>query len=161
MRRLMFLFGAVVMLLTTSCLKGPTSGGTSESSFKGKLVVTNMENGKTTYTDDNAALTVTIPDILQPKLDLLFLEVKFADAMPYPINMELKGIPFVVTVSDDGMSLNYTFEAENVIPTDFEQYPINKVKGCLGRVIDVEFEMASRGSRVRFTTNTGDSENNQ
>lgn len=166
MRRLMFLFGAVIMLLTTSCLKGPISGGSSASDFTGKIVVTDIASGKTTYTDNKAVVTVTIPNILEPKLTILFNGVKFAEAMPVKLNLELTKIPFTITISEDGMSQHYVFDAKDIIPTSFDsEYKIDRVWGSIGKVIDIRFTMKSRDSQVRFYTeienpdDSNDSEN--
>lgn len=152
MKKIIFLVSMVVVLLTTSCLKGPASGGTSASDFSGKLVVTNTESGNVTYTDNSAVVTITIPNILEPKLNLFFKEVKFAEAMPIKLNLELTGIPFTLTVSEDGLSRNYVFDATDIIPTSFDSdNKIDRVWGSVGKTIDIRFIMAERESMVQFT----------
>jgi len=159
MRKIMFLLSGALMLLTTSCLKGPSGGGKSASDFKGRLVVTDTATGKTTYTDKDAVVTVTIPNILEPKLTILFNGVKFAEAMPVKLNLELTNIPFTVSVSEDGLSQNYVFDAEDIIPTSFDsEYKIDRVWGSLGKKIDIRFVMEKRGSQVQFTTEPQPSE---
>lgn len=162
MKKIMFLLGAVVMLCTTSCLKGPSGGGKSSNDFVGRLVVTDIESGKTTYTDDKSVVTITIPNILEPKLELLFNGVKFSEAMPVKLNLELTNIPFTVTISEDGLSQSYVFDAKDIIPTSFDdKYIINRVWGSISRNINIMFEMTSRGSRVLFTTEPKVSEGNR
>ena len=155
MKKLMFLFGVVSLMFATSCIKGPASGGSSATNYNGKIVVTDIDSGEVTYTDNNASVTVTIPNIVEPKFDITFSGVKFAAAMPIKLNLELKGIPFTSTVSEDETTINYIFEKENIIPTSFDsQYLIDKVWGCIGKKIEISFTMESRGSKVTFTANT-------
>ena len=156
MKKLMFLFGVVAILFTTSCIKGPTSGGKSEGTFVGKLVVTDVDSGEVTYTIDDAEVVVTIPNILQPKFDILFKRVKFAEAMPVELNLELKDIPFIQTVSEDGKAINYVFEAKNIIPTGFEEYPIEKVWGSIGGVVDIQFDMERKSKYYHVGFKAGD-----
>jgi hypothetical protein len=141
-------------MFATSCIKGPVSGGSSATNYNGKIVVTNISSGEVTYTDNNASVTVAIPNIVEPKFDITFNGVKFAAAMPIKLNLELKGISFTPTVSEDETTINYIFEKENVIPTSFDsQYLINKVWGCIGKKIEISFTMESRDSKVVFTAN--------
>ena len=157
MKKLMFLLGVVALVFTTSCIKGPTSGGTSSTTYNGKIVVTDSESDDVTYTDNDASVTVTIPNIIEPKFNITFNGVKFAELMPVRLNLELTDIPFTTTVSEDEATINYIFEKENVIPTSFDsQYLINKVWGCIGRKIEISFIMESRKSQVTFTAGQDD-----
>lgn len=155
MKRLMLLFGVVVVLLATSCIKGPTGGGTTSNTFYGKLTVKDS-GGDTIYSDSKATLIVTQPDILELNLTLLFKGVKFAEAMPYPINLELKDIPFVFTVSEDGSTRNLVFDAKNITPTDFDDYNINRVWGYIGSVIDVQFTLERKSKHYHVYFKAGD-----
>lgn len=158
MKRFLVLMGVMVMLFTASCIKGPTSGGSSAWTYKGKLVVTDAESGEVTYTDNNASVTVAIPNIIEPKFDITFNGVKFAALMPIKLNLELKGIPFTTTVSEDKTTINYIFEKENIIPTSFDsQYLINKVWGSVGNMVEISFIMESRNSKVTFTATSTNS----
>ena len=154
MKKLMLLMGVVALAFSTSCIKGPTSGGSSATNYNGKIEVSDIASGEVTYTDNNASVTVAIPNIVEPKFDITFNGVKFAAAMPIKLNLEMKGIPFTATVSEDETSINYLFEAEDIIPTSFDsQYLINRVWGCIGKKVEISFTMESRGSQVTFTAN--------
>ena len=154
MRKLMFLMGAVALLFTTSCIKGPVVGGKSSTEYVGKLVVADATTGEVTYTDNEAKLTLAIPNVMEPKMDIIFSGVKFAELMPIKLNLAMLGIPFTTTVSEDGASINYIFDKENIIPDSFdEQYLINRLWGSVGRRIEISFTMinAKRNSKVTFT----------
>lgn len=154
MRKLMFLMGAVALLFTTSCIKGPVVGGKSSTEYVGKLVVADATTGEVTYTDNEAKLTLAIPNVMEPKMDIIFSGVKFAELMPIKLNLAMLGIPFTTTVSEDGASINYIFDKENIIPDSFdEQYLINRLWGSVGKRIEISFTMinAKRNSKVTFT----------
>lgn len=154
MRKLMFLMGVVALLFTTSCIKGPTVGGKSSTEYVGKLVVADATTGEVTYTDNEAKLTLGIPNVMEPKMDIIFSGVKFAELMPIKLNLAMLGIPFTTTVSEDGASINYIFDKENIIPDSFdEQYLINRLWGSVGSRIEISFTMinAKRNSKVTFT----------
>ena len=154
MKKLMFLMGVVALLFTTSCIKGPVVGGKSSTEYVGKLVVADATTGEVTYTDNEAKLTLGIPNVMELKMDIIFSGVKFAELMPIKLNLAMLGIPFTTTVSEDGASINYIFDKENVIPDSFdEQYLINRLWGSVGRRIEISFTMinAKRNSKVTFT----------
>lgn len=154
MKKLMFLMGAVALLFTTSCIKGPVVGGKSSTEYVGKLVVADATTGEVTYTDNEAKLTLGIPNVMEPKMDIIFSGVKFAELMPIKLNLAMLGIPFTTTVSEDGASINYIFDKENIIPDSFdEQYLINRLWGSVGKRIEISFTMinAKRNSKVTFT----------
>ncbi len=155
MKKLMLMLGVVVALLATSCIKGPTGGGTSSNTFYGKLTVKNSDN-ETIYSDSKATLVVTIPDILEMNLTLLFKGVKFSEMMPLAINMELKDIPFDFTVSEDGTTRNFLFDAQNIKPTDYEEYNIDRVWGCVGKEIDVQFTLERKSEHYHVYFKAGD-----
>lgn len=154
MKKLMFLMGVVAILFTTSCIKGPAVGGKSSTEYVGKLVVADATTGEVTYTDNEAKLTLSIPNVMEPKMDIIFSGVKFAELMPIKLNLAMLGIPFTTTVSEDGASINYIFDKENIIPDSFdEQYLINRLWGSIGKKIEISFTMinAKRNSKVTFT----------
>lgn len=154
MKKLMFLMGVVALLFTTSCIKGPVVGGKSSTEYVGKLVVADATTGEVTYTDNEAKLTLAIPNVMEPKMDIIFSGVKFAELMPIKLNLAMLGIPFTTTVSEDGASINYIFDKENIIPDSFdEQYLINRLWGSVGKRIEISFTMinAKRNSKVTFT----------
>ncbi|MBE6211993.1 MAG: hypothetical protein E7129_02500 [Rikenellaceae bacterium] len=160
MKKLMFLIGVVALMFTASCIKGPASGGSSAANYNGKIVVTDATSGEVTYTDNNASVTVAIPNIIEPKFDITFNGVKFAELMPIKLNLALKGIPFTTTVSEDETTINYIFDAKDIIPEGFdEQYLINRVWGSIGRRIEISFTMINekRNSHVTFTSGNSDS----
>lgn len=153
MKKLMFLMGVVALLFTTSCIKGPVVGGKSSTEYVGKLVVADATTGEVTYTDNEAKLTLSIPNVMEPKMDIIFSGVKFAELMPIKLNLAMLGIPFTTTVSEDGASINYIFDKENIIPDSFdEQYLINRLWGSVGKRIEISFTMinAKRNSKVTF-----------
>ena len=153
MKNFMLLICGAVLLLSTSCIKGPSSSGSSEGNFEGKLVVTDMESGEVTYTDDKASVSVVIPDITETMLEITFNGVKFAAAMPVALNIQLKDIPFTMTVNEEENSINYIFDAENIIPEGYdEQRLINRVWGNIGKSkVEISFTMESKNSQVTFT----------
>ena len=154
MKRLIFLMSIVALLFTTSCMRGPVVGGKSSTEYTGKLVVTDITTGEVTYTDNEAKVTLAIPNVTEPKMDIVFNGVKFAELMPIKLNLAMLGIPFTTTVSEDGASINYIFDKENIIPDSFdEQYLINRLWGSVGSRIEISFTMinAKRNSKVTFT----------
>ena len=154
MKRLMFLMCVVALVFTTSCIKGPSVGGKSSTEYTGKLVVTDLATDEVTYTDNEAKVTLAIPNVMEPKMDIVFNGVKFAELMPIKLNLAMLGIPFTTTVSEDGTSINYIFDEKNVIPESFdEQYLINRIWGSVGSRIEISFTMINekRNSQVTFT----------
>ena len=163
MKRLIFLMGVVALFFTTSCIKGPVVGGKSSTEYTGKLVVADDTTGEVTYTDNESKLTLTIPNVVEPKIDIIFSGVKFAELMPIKLNLALMGIPFKSTVSEDETTINYLFDEKNVIPEGFDsQYLINRVWGSIGRRIEISFTMINekRNSKVTFVydANASDAE---
>ena len=149
----MFLMGVVALMFTTSCVKGPAVGGKTSTDYVGKLVVTDVTTGEVTYTDNEAKVTLSIPNVTEPKMDIVFNGVKFAELMPIKLNLAMLGIPFKTTVSEDETTINYIFDEKNVIPESFdEQYLINRIWGSVGRRIEISFTMINekRNSQVTF-----------
>lgn len=158
MKKIIFVL-CVALLSATSCLSGVTSPGTSTSTFTGRLTVSDIATGAVTLTDNQASVTICIPNIIDPKFDIIFNGVKFSNSPMEPKkNVEVLGIPFTTTVSEDESSINYVFEGENMIPmiggVSYEKYTIDRIWGCVGRVVEVNFTMASKQSMVTFTTDT-------
>ena len=144
----------VALVFTTSCIKGPSVGGKSSTEYTGKLVVTDLATDEVTYTDNEAKVTLAIPNVMEPKMDIVFNGVKFAELMPIKLNLAMLGIPFTTSVSEDGTSINYIFDEKNVIPESFdEQYLINRIWGSVGSRIEISFTMINekRNSQVTFT----------
>lgn len=153
MKRFVFLMGVVALMFTTSCVKGPAVGGKTSTDYVGKLVVTDITTGEVTYTDNEAKVTLAIPNVTEPKMDIVFNGVKFAELMPIKLNLAMLGIPFKTTVSEDETTINYIFDEKNVIPESFdEQYLINRIWGSVGRRIEISFTMINekRNSQVTF-----------
>ena len=158
MKKIIFVL-CVALLSATSCLSGGTSPGTSTSTFTGRLTVSDIATGAVTLTDNQASVTICIPNIIDPKFDIIFNGVKFSNSSMEPKkNVEVLGIPFTTTVSEDESSINYVFDGENIIPmiggVSYEKYTIDRIWGCVGRVVEVNFTMASKQSKVTFTTDT-------
>jgi hypothetical protein len=143
------------LLFATSCLSGGGSAGTSAADYSGYLTVSEIESGEVTYSDDKAKVTVAIPNIIEPKFDIIFNDIKFATMMP-KLNIEFEGLPFVTTVSEDETTLNYIFNVKNVVPTigdvPYEKYKADSIKGCIGRPVTIEFWISSKDQMVHFTT---------
>ena len=161
MKRLIFLMSIVALLFTTSCISGPVVGGKSSTEYTGKVVVADATTGEVTYTDNEAKLTLTIPNVVEPKMDIIFSGVKFAELMPIKLNLAMLGIPFKTTVSEDQTTINYIFDQENIIPEGFdEQYLINRVWGVVSRRIEISFTMINekRNSKVTFVYDSGASD---
>lgn len=150
-----FVLACGVVLFATSCLSGGGSAGTSSADYSGHLTVSEIESGKTTYTDDKAVVTVQIPNIIEPKFDVIFNNIKFATMMP-KLNIEFESLPFVTTVSEDETTLNYVFNVKGVVPTiggvPYDKYKVDSIKGCIGRPVTIEFWISSKDNMVHFTT---------
>ena len=144
------------ILFATSCLPGGGSPGSSSTDYTGYLTVSDIETEEVTFSNDNAKVTVEIPNILEPKFDITFNNMKFDDAMPVKLNIEFEGIPFTTTVSEDETTLNYVFVAKDIVPTvggiPYNNYKVDSIKGCLGRPVTIEFWMSSKGKKAHFTT---------
>ena len=158
MKKLMFLLSAVVMLFASSCLNGSGSAGTSSATYYGKLTVTDNATGEVSYTANEASVTVWIPNIIEPKFDFVFNGVKFDTMMP-KLNIEIAGIPFTTTISEDETSLNYIFKAENIVPTvggiEYDKYKVALIEGCVGTVVDITFTIPSKDKTVHFRSGKG------
>ena len=150
-----FVLACGVVLFATSCLSGGGSAGTSSADYSGHLTVSEIESGKTTHTDDKAVVTVRIPNIIEPKFDVIFNNIKFATMMP-KLNIEFESLPFVTTVSEDEATLTYVFNVKGVVPTiggvPYDKYKVDSIKGCIGRPVTIEFWMSSKDQKVHFTT---------
>lgn len=144
------------LFLATSCLTGGGSSGSSSSSYYGKLTVSDISTGEVTYSVDNALVEVCIPDVIVPKFDFIFNNVKFDSAMPVQLSLEIAGVPFVSTVSNDEKTLNYIFKGENIVPTvggkAYEKYKVSVIEGCVSTTVDIKFDIPSKSKRVHFTT---------
>ena len=144
------------LLFATSCLPGGGSPGTSSADYPGYLTVSDISTEKVSYSDDNAKITVAIPNMLEPKFDIVFNNIKFDNAMPVKLNVKFESLPFQTTISEDETTLNYLFVAKNVVPTvggiPYEKYKVDSIKGCVGRPVTVEFWMSSKDKMVHFST---------
>ena len=144
------------LFFATSCLSGGGSSGTSSADYPGYLTVSEIESEEVTYTDENAKVTVAIPNMLEPKFDIVFNDMKFDSAMPVKLNIEFEAIPFITSVSEDETTLNYLFNAKNIVPTvggiPYDKYKVDSIKGCIGRPVTIEFWMSSKDKKVHFTT---------
>lgn len=158
MKKLIFLLSIVVLFSTTSCLIGDDGSGTTSAQITGKLIVFDEESGSVSYSDDKASITVSIPDYSEPKLDMVFNGVKFADNMPIQVNIKFPGIPFTYTVSEDGNRSNYIFDVTNLTPTisgaPREEYTASRFWGCIGEDVEVRFIIPYKGKTVHFATAT-------
>ena len=147
----------MALLLATSCLNGENSGGSTSAEYYGTLTVTDTESGEISYSDNTSQVTVTIPNAYEAKFDIVFKGVKFDKMMP-ALNVSVEGVPFTSTISEDEATINYIFTAENIIPTvggiSYKNYTIDKIEGCIGRNIDINFTMSSKGKAVNFTNRT-------
>ena len=146
------------LFFATSCLPGGGSPGSSSADYIGRLTVSEIETEQTTYSDNNAKVTLEIPNILEPKFDVIFNNMKFDDGMLVKLDIEFEGIPFTTTISEDETTLNYVFVAKNVVPTvggiPYEKFKVDSIKGCIGRPVTIDFWMSSKGKMAHFTTAT-------
>lgn len=146
----------MVLLFATSCLNGENTGPSSSAEYYGELTVTDTESGEISYFDEDGQVVVTIPNIYEAKFDIVFKGVKFDKMMP-ALNVSVEGVPFSNTISEDETTINYIFSAENIIPSvggvSYKNYKIDKIEGCIGRNIDINFTMSSKGKSVNFTNN--------
>lgn len=154
MKKILFLICGV-LFFATSCLNSGDSPGSSSATYNGRVTVTDIATGEVSYTDSNASITVVIPNYLEPKFNFVFNKIKFDEAMPIQLNIKIEGVPFNTTVSEDQTTLNYIFKAENIIPTiggiKYEKYKVSVIEGCVGREVNVTFDVASKEKRVHFT----------
>ena len=146
------------LFFATSCLPGGGSPGSSSTDYQGSTTVSEISTDAVTYADDNAKVTIAIPNMLEPKFDIIFNNMKFDDAMPVKLDIEFEGIPFVTTVSEDETTLNDIFVAKNVVPTvggiPYEKYKVDSIKGCIGRPVTIDFWMSTKDKKVHFTNAT-------
>ena len=144
------------LLFATSCLDGGSSSGSSSADYTGNLIVKDTETNETTYSNSSSKVTVWIPNILEPKFDIVFNNMKFDDAMPVKLDVEFEGIPFTSTISEDETTINYVFVAKDIVPTvggvPYEKYKVDSIKGSIGRPVTIDFWMSSKSKMVHFTT---------
>lgn len=144
------------LMVATSCIKSGGQTGSSEATYPGYLTVKEIETDKTTFSDDNASVTVQIPNILEPKFDIIFNKIKFDDMMPVKLDIEFEGIPFTTTISEDETTLNYIFTVKDIVPmvgaVPYEKYKVDSIKGCIGRPVTIDFWMSSKEKKVHFST---------
>lgn len=155
MKKTLFLIGALVSLVLTSCLGGGSTSGTTSATVYGVLTVTETSTGEVSYKDEEASITVSIPDMFVAELEITYNGIKFDKMMP-KLNVTIPKIPFTESIAEDNSSLNYIFEAYNVVPrvgdTPYEKYIMERVVGCIGRTTDVIFVLASKDKTVKFTS---------
>ena len=156
MKKVIFFVLTAVLFIATSCLGGENTGPSSSAEYYGELTVIDTETGEISYFDEESQVIVTIPNIYEAKFDIVFKGVKFDKMMP-ALNVSVDGVPFSNTISEDETSINYIFTAENIIPTvggiSYNKYKIDKIEGCIGKNIDINFTISSKGKSVNFTNN--------
>ena len=156
MKKVIFFVLTAVLFIATSCLNGENTGGLSSAEYYGQLTVTDTETDEISYFDEASQVVVTIPNSYEAKFDIVFKGVKFDTMMP-ALNVSVDGVPFSNTISEDETSINYIFTAENIIPTvggiAYNKYKIDKIEGCIGKNIDINFTISSKGKSVNFTNN--------
>ena len=154
MKKFLFLMSAAALLFTTSCLSG-SNPGSSSANYNGILTVTDLQSGAVSYSDNNCSIMVSIPNILEPIFDFRFKGIKFDNAMP-KLNIDIDGIPFTTTISEDETSINYLFEAKDIIPTaggiKYESFKVGEIKGCIGKEVEITFTMPSKNKKAHFKT---------
>ncbi len=155
MKRILIL-ACSALIFATSCLSGTGSSSSSSSLFYGKLTVTDRSTNEVSHSVDNAMVEVCIPDVVEPKFNFIFHNVKFDSAMPVQLSLEIAGVPFVSTVSEDATTLNQIFKGENIVPTvggkSYDNFTVSVIEGCVGTTVDIMFEVPSKNKRVNFTT---------
>ena len=161
MKRFLFLLSGAVLFFATSCLNGTGGGNSSSATYNGVLTVTNTTSGEVSYSDKECSVTVTIPDMLEPKLDILFNGVKFDKMMP-ALNIAVEGLAFKSTISEDETSINYVFNESGIVPSiggiKYEKYTIGVIKGAVGRNVDIEFTIPSKDKIVTFKSKSNDTD---
>ena len=159
MKKLLIL-ACSALLFATSCLTGGVIPGGS-ATYSGSVVVTDTSTGEVTYSNKEAYITVTIPNQEESKFNIVFNKMKFAEAMP-KLDVEVPDVPFTPTVSQDETTINHTFDVCNIVPTvggvKYQKYKIDRIWGCIGKKIDIEFEMLSKQNKVHFTNVKPDEE---
>ena len=146
-----------VLFFATSCLSGGATPGSSSATYYGELTVVETDTNETSYFDNDASVSIWIPNITEPKFDFIFNGVRFDYLMPVKLNIEVTGIPFKMTISEDQTKMNYIFEASNIVPkaggVEYEKYKIGEFKGCVGQQTEITFTMPSKNKIVYFKTN--------
>ncbi len=146
-----------VLFFATSCLSGGATPGSSSATYHGELTVVETDTNETSYFDNDASVSIWIPNITEPKFDFIFNGVRFDYLMPVKLNIEVTGIPFKMTISEDQTKMNYIFEASNIVPkaggVEYEKYKIGEFKGCVGQQTEITFTMPSKNKIVYFKTN--------
>ena len=159
MKRLLFLMSTLVLLFATSCLGDSGNGGSSSATYSGTLTVTDSQSGEVSYSTNESSITISIPNMFEAKLDIVFNGVKFDNMMP-ALNVTVEGLAFKNTISEDETSINYVFNEEGIVPTvggiKYEKYKIGVIKGAVGREADIEFTLPSKGKKVTFKSKNND-----
>jgi hypothetical protein len=138
----------VALIFSTSCLNGGSShGGSSSATEPGYYTSYTIDDSgiyTPVYTNDKeASVTMLIPDILTPSMDVTLRNVKMVNGMP-PQNITFPSLAFTKVAADDG--INYVIDAKDIVPkvadTEYADYKVRYIRVSVGTkvVVDIEFE---------------------
>lgn len=111
----------------------PTTEQTSSKSFIGRITVGEEGNS---FSEDS--ISIETSNLVSGKINVKLLQVKFAQAMPLRLDMEINGINCVK--ENDG---TYTLTGNNIVPIAMGgEFPAYTITNLNGRIIDSIFTLS-------------------
>ena len=155
MKKILFLIGALALMVSVSCFPESGGGRSSSAKFNGTWTVVNTESDETAVQKEDVTIVVEILDASNKLMNITFNNISFAPGMP-KITMTVSDIAFTPTIAEDGKSQNFVFEQEGVVPTvgntPYENYKIKVFRGEIGKQVNIELELESMTYTATFTT---------
>lgn len=111
----------------------PTTEQTSSKTFIGRITV---GEGSGAFSEDS--ISIETSNLVSGKINAKLLQVKFAQAMPLRLDMEINGIDYVK--ENDG---TYTLTGNNIVPIAMGgEFPAYTITNLNGRIIDSIFTLS-------------------
>jgi len=111
----------------------PTTEQTSSKTFIGRITV---GEGSGAFSEDS--INIETSNLVSGKINAKLLQVKFAQAMPLRLDMEINGIDYVK--ENDG---TYTLTGNNIVPIAMGgEFPAYTITNLNGRIIDSIFTLS-------------------
>lgn len=111
----------------------PTTEQTSSKTFIGRITV---GEGSGAFSEDS--INIETSTLVSGKINAKLLQVKFAQAMPLKLDMEINGIDYVK--ENDG---TYTLTGNNIVPIAMGgEFPAYTITNLNGRIIDSIFTLS-------------------
>ena len=155
MKKILFLIGALALMVSVSCLPESGGGRSSSAKFNGTWTVVNTESDETAVQKEDVTIVVEILDASNKLMNITFNNISFAPGMP-KITMTVSDIAFTPTIAEDGKSQNFVFEQEGVVPTEgntpYENYRIRSLRGYVGTNVEIELEFENVPYLAIFST---------